>query len=42
VSVVEMNLLEKEFCEALDWRLTVRLAFFLSKRRGVREPAVGD
>ncbi|GJN92723.1 hypothetical protein Rhopal_005759-T1 [Rhodotorula paludigena] len=22
VSVVEMNLLEKEFCEALDWRLT--------------------
>lgn len=25
VSIVEMNLLEKEFCEALDWRLTVRL-----------------
>jgi len=23
VSVVEMNLLEKEFCEAIDWRLTV-------------------
>lgn len=23
ISVVEMNLLEKEFCEALDWRLTV-------------------
>ncbi|GAA5977416.1 hypothetical protein JCM10908_004973 [Rhodotorula pacifica] len=22
ISVVEMNLLEKEFCEALDWRLT--------------------
>ncbi|GAA6030323.1 hypothetical protein JCM8097_009047 [Rhodosporidiobolus ruineniae] len=22
VSIVEMNLLEKEFCEALDWRLT--------------------
>lgn len=26
ISVVEMNLLEKEFCEALDWRLTVRVS----------------
>lgn len=26
ISVVEMNLLEKEFCEALDWRLTVRIS----------------
>lgn len=24
VSIAEMNLLEKEFCEAIDWRLTVR------------------
>lgn len=26
VSIPEMNLLEKEFCEAIDWRLTVSLA----------------
>lgn len=25
VSIAEMNLLEKEFCEAIDWRLTVSL-----------------
>lgn len=30
ISVVEMNLLEKEFCEALDWRLTVRHFLFPS------------
>lgn len=31
IGVTEMNLLEKEFCEAIDWRLTVR--FFLTSRR---------
>ena len=32
VSVAEMNLLEKEFCEAIDWRLTVRhLSLFLPR-----------
>lgn len=29
VSIAEMNLLEKEFCEAIDWRLTVRTLFRL-------------
>lgn len=33
VSVVEMNLLEKEFCEALDWRLTVRFSGSLQWER---------
>lgn len=35
VSVPEMNLLEKEFCEAIDWRLTVRLSTLKVKSRAL-------
>jgi hypothetical protein len=38
VSIAEMNLLEKEFCEAIDWRLTVR-QFFLSSLQALQKIA---